>query len=290
MKMFGFIIYYNQTNIKNNMADVQLFSIKETLEKNGDDAVSALHQLNTLLDYSTRAEIINTASIISVQLLFDFLRSSDEELLEVCCAALEKILKALEAHVICQYRVYIELGLQHPSERVRQTCLDTLAVFISDPSIQQMVTTSTVFHLVTQTVGDTSLKCANVASNILFSMATGSICSMETLAAELQGIMCKDTTVCCRVYELAVKIATSNDTYLAPLTSILAGLAQELDGDDVLVQLNCIELLILLMESSGGQQFVASNQIATKLHSVLSAADQNPLGMMLIPGNRSFSR
>ena len=265
------------------MADVQLLSIKESLEGSREDVTSALNKLNTLLDYSTRTEITKATSVIPVEVLFDLLSSSDEELVATCCAALEKIFRVLEAQDICQYRGHIELGLQHPFEEVRQTCLDTLMVHSSDPRVQQMVNTSTVFHLVTQTVGDPSLKCANMASNILFNMATVDKCNTDVLAAELKGVMHKDSTVRCRVYELAVKISASNDTHLASLTSILAGLVQELQGDDVLVQLNCIELLILLMGSHGGLRFLENHKVTAKLHSMLTT-DQNPFGMMVIPG------
>lgn len=265
----------------------QLHSIRQTLEKNGEDVISALHQLNTILDYSTREDIIKAASIISVQLLFGFLSSSDEELIEICCGALEKILKVIEPQEICQHRGYIELGLQHPFERVRQTCLDTLAAFVGDPNIQEMLNTPTVFHLVNQTVGDPSLKCASEASNILFHLATERKCNGDALAAELQGVMHKDSIVRCRVYELAVKIAVSNDTQLACLTSILLSLVQEVDNNDVLVQLNCVELLVLLTGSLGGYQFVVNHQIVAKLHSLLSM-DQYPLAMMFVPGALKF--
>lgn len=258
----------------------QLHSIKQTIENNGEDVVSALYQLNTLLEYYTREEVIKAAEIISVQLLFDFLTSSDEELVEVCCGVLGKIFKALEPREVCLYRDYIELGLQHPFERVRQTCLDTLASLIGDPNVQEMVTTSTVFHLVTQSVGDPSLKCANVTSSILFNLTKQKKCSDDALAVELRGIMQKDSVVRCRVYELAAKIAVTDDTHLASLTSILVGMVQELGGDDVLVQLNCIEMLILLMESSGGRQFLENHGVIAKLHILLSV----DLAMMYIPG------
>ena len=264
---------------ESNMA-AHLHSIRQTLERSGEDVVSALYQLNTLLDYSTREEVIKAAEVISVQLLFDCLTSNDEELVEVCCGALGKIFKALEPQKVCMYRGYIELGLQHPFERVRQTCLDTLASLIGDPNVQEMVTTSTVFHLVTQTVGDPSLKCANVTSNILFNLATQNKCSGDALAVELQGIMHKDSVVRCRVYELAAKIAVSDDTLLGSMASILVGMVQELVSDDVLVQLNCIELLILLLESSGGRQFLEQHQIVAKIHSLLSMNR----AVMLIPG------
>ena len=272
----------------------KLSSLRQSLQE-GTDIAAALHTLNTLLEAtSSSARIQEIAAFFSLQLLFECVNTvsasaGSEELLTLTCAVIGKIFSALPADEVCRQRLYLELGLQHESEAVRHVCLVAIRDHLHEDEVRRMITSRTVFHLVTQVVGDDSLQCASLASDMVLSLLVHpdplESRLKEGLLMDFEALMSKSDTVRFRVYELIVKLCQRGDEAFkfAVSTGLLQRLVGELGSGDVLVQMNCVELLLLLMEVRQGVTFLETQQVVASMHSLLLSAQQDPLGSVIIP-------
>ena len=257
----------------------------------GENVIPVLHNLNTLLEATpSNAEVQEIGSFMSLQLLFGCLNSADAEQLRACCAVLGKVLSSLPAENLCEHRLYIELGLQHLSDDVNSLCLGLLRRKLSSEAIKSMILSATMFHLITQTLGSESLHCAKLATEIFLEVANSpemlDVKLRQALLIDLEGLMGKSDIVRYRVYELAVRMTSlgGEATTFVQSSGLLQKLVGELDLEDILVKMNCVELLLLLLESQDGVQFLEASEVLGKLHSLLLSAQQDPFGSVVIPG------
>ena len=275
--------------------------IKASLQSGGEDLLDALHDLNALLETNPSSDFASeVASFLPLSQLFSILSVSHGGTLVIprTCAVLDKILSALPASEVAVYGQWIELGLQTSEEAVKKVCLRVLSKHSINSSVLSLLSAPTMFHLVTQVLGDDSLECAKIASNLLLQFLSAPLSLAppvrEALLIDLQSMMKKSDTVRYRVYDLVVEATVKGGKqsfdFLSSSSSgggLLQQLVNELAGDDILVKLNCIELLIQLLESREGAVFLESNQVLAKLHSLLLSAEQDPLGDVIVPGEFS---
>ena len=268
--------------------EAKLASLRQSLQE-GTDISASLQTLNTLLEASSGARVQEIASFLSLQLLFQCLNSSSGDLLTLTCDVIGKIFSALPADEVCRQRLYLELGLQHEAEEVRRLSLVAIREHLEVEEAKTMVTSRTVFHLLTMVVGDDSLQCASLASDLLLSVLQHSHTLeppvREGLLLDLEALVTKNDTVRFRVYELAVKLSQRGEDgfKFSVSTGLLGRLLKELGSGDVLVQMNCVELLLPLMEMREGVKFLESERAVETMHSLLLSAHQDPLGSVLIP-------
>ena len=266
--------------------------IKAALQS-GENPLVALQDLATLLEAtSSRAEVLEISSSVPLQLVLGYLQTQDTEQLSVCCAAAEKMLGAVSPAKLCEYKSDIELGLQHPSHLVKGLCLRQLKKHCTIAIVvEKMLLSPTMFHLVTQVIGDADLPCAMLSVQIIEVLAKDtavleSAVLREGFLLDLSRLMEKNETVRYRVYELVVNISLMSDGNFdfAKASKILDRLVMELEQSDVLVQLNCVELMISLLQSPRGLSYLESQSIALKLHKLLVSAQQDPFGPVVVPG------
>ena len=286
------------------MAEQELLLMRDSIIS-GKNVTEALQSLNTLLEASPEvSKVQEVAAFFSLPLLFSTLQttppsssssssssSSDEDHTRLASSVLGKVLAALPVSQLAQISEYIELGLQHPSEDVKRMSLNLLMSKQSEQGMEAMIVAPTMFHLVSQLLGDENLQCAKQASAIVLHFASHphvlSPPVQDSLSLDLGTLMRVNDTVRYRVYELAVQVVLRGGPEAFELinsTGVLEGLIRELDLDDVLVKLNCIQLLVDLLENHDGMRFLESAQVLGKLHSLLLASQQDPLGAVIIPG------
>ena len=268
----------------------QLSIMRQALQA-GENVIPVLHNLNTLLEAtSSSAEVQEIGSFMSLQILFGCLNSADVEQLKACCTVLGKLLSSLPAENLFEYRQYIELGLQHLSDDVNKLCLELLKRNLSSEAIRSMVLSATMFHLITQTLGSENLQCAKLATEIFLEVVNSpemvDVELRQALLIDLEGLVSKSDIIRYRVYELATRMMLLGGEAVAFVQSsgLLQKLVSELDLEDILVKMNCIELLLMLLESPEGIQFLEASQVLRKLHSLLLSAQQDPFGSVIIPG------
>lgn len=275
------------------MADRGNLVVMRRALETGQNVVPALQNLNTLLEAtSSRTEVLEIASFVSLQLLFSCLNTADEKQIQPCCAVLDKIFSNMSPLEIHEYSQYIELGLQHYSAEVKKLSLWILEKNSALESVQAVILAPTMFHLVTQCVGEPNLECAKLAMAILLEVAKNpkmmDVKLKQALLIDLEGLMGKNDTVRYRVYEIAVKMTHLGGEAFAFIhtTGLLQKLISELELSDVLVKMNCLELLVNLLESDEGAQFLEASQVLAKLHSLLLSAQQDPFGSIIVPGTQ----
>ena len=203
---------------------------------------------------------------------------------------LEKLLSKIPTSELVKISTYIELGLQFSDPAIKRACL--IALDNNHDDITSVITAPTMFHLITQIMAEDSLECAKLASQILLKFISHptqlSTSVKDALAIDFAGIMQISSTIRYRIFELGVRaVVTGNAESFELISSsgLLTGLLRELDqSDDILAQLNCVELLLLLLESEEGRLFLEREGVMEKMDTLLGKAQTDPLGITLIPG------
>ena len=278
--------------------EAELKTLRQCL-RDGENLADALHTLNTLLEAtSSSARVQEIASFLSLQLLFETLSSvaasSGEELRSLTCRILGKIFASLPPEEVCRQRLYLELGLQHDKEEVRRLCLEAIGGHLEAAEVREMVGSRTVFHLVTQIMGDESLHCAGVAAELMLEVlhhpASLDPSLKSGLLIDLEGLATKSDTVRFRVYDLVVKLALRNKEAFefAESTRLLHRMLEELRSGDVLVQMNSVELVLRLLEGEQGTLFLESQGVVETMHSLLLSAEKDPLASIMVPSRLRF--
>lgn len=101
----------------------------------------------------------------------------------------------------------------------------------------------------------------------------------------------KDDIIRCRVYEIAVTLAKHSETMLQKVHDIVDKALSEVEnGDDVLLQMNILELMVSLAEESHGLQYLENKKMFENISKrvQLQNLNQNPLDSFLIPGIMKF--
>lgn len=101
----------------------------------------------------------------------------------------------------------------------------------------------------------------------------------------------KTDIIRCRVYEIAVNLGKHSETMLQKIHEIIDKALDEVkNGEDVLLQMNILELMVSLAEVRHGLQYLENQKvfdtISKRAH--LQNLDQNPLDSFLIPGIMKF--
>ena len=90
-----------------------------------------------------------------------------------------------------------------------------------------------------------------------------------------------------RVYQLFVDSLAVNESLIKnkSIAKIIGMLIKELENDDILSQLNCLELLSTLASSSNeALEFITEYGILERLRSLFKTEDLGPLQRLLLPG------
>lgn len=279
-----------------------LVELKDMLQAN-QDVNDTLETLNAILETSpSNTEILQVASIINPQLLFLYLSPStmveSTDTLDMACLVLYKMLQAFPFPELKRMAQQIELGMQHSHIGVRHLCVKLLYHKITHSNIfHTLVLHPTMFHLVTQLVGDQSLECSQTACNIITTLLKDESCRVTILGSlgegfllDLQGLMVAMDTVKFRVYDLVVQLCgLGEDVFLfVQAVGFIDRLIGEMESNDVLLKLNCLELLQTLIESPHGLGVVNSADILKKLHNLLSTQNNDPFAIVLKPGKKTI--
>lgn len=273
------------------MAGESFLSLAADLQ-NAQDPLSILSEMNTLLE-SSASQIFQVLPRIPLLAIFACLESTNEVQVESTCSVLNKLLDALPASTFHELSNFLELGLQHPSMRVVVLCLRQLKRCCSDSSTLPMVLAPTMLHLVTQLMGQEHLEVVKATHAILALLCkeerTRNIILDERRAGfmgDVDHLMRKNSTVRFRVYDLFTEIALSSAAAFKDVcgTGVLTHVTNELADSDILVKLNCLEVLIRLLESPEGYHFIDESNVVKKLHDVLQTRSADPLASIVVPG------
>ena len=263
----------------------------------GHDLVVALQDLSALLN-SPSFSLRELAPYIPAPLLFGCLSTANEEQILLCKGILKKLLSLEKADaVITHYHDFVIEGLNHPQFEVREFCLGELErCSASINGLLALLGNVDVLVYTARALSDENLSCVKLATHTLINTAKHDsgleILFQHQIQSEFDELLTKKDVIRFRVYELMVSIqALSERAFKSCRNSgVLEKLAKELDGDDILVRLNCIELLTQLADSGkNGLMFAEGSGIVTRLNNLLISAEIDPLMSLMLPSKIWFT-
>lgn len=210
----------------------------------------------------------------------------------LCKGILKKLLSLEKADaVITHYRDFVIEGLNHPQFEVREFCLGELErCSASINGLLALLDNVDILVYTARALSDENLTCVKLATNTLINTAKHDsgleILFQHQIQSEFDELLTKKDVIRFRVYELMVLIqALSERAFKSSRNSgVLEKLTKELDGDDILLRLNCVELLTQLADSGkNGLTFVEESGIVTRLNNLLISAETDPLMSLMLP-------
>lgn len=263
----------------------------------GHELVVVLQDLSALLN-SPSFSLRELAPHIPAPLLFGCLSTTNEEQILLCKGILKKLLSLEKADaVITHYRDFVIEGLNHPQFEVREFCLGELErCSASINGLLALLDNVDILVYTARALSDENLTCVKLATNTLINTAKHDsgleILFQHQIQSEFDELLTKKDVIRFRVYELMVLIqALSERAFKSSRnTGVLEKLTKELDGDDILLRLNCIELLTQLADSGkNGLMFVEESGIVTRLNNLLISAETDPLMSLMLPSKICFT-
>lgn len=263
----------------------------------GHELVVVLQDLSALLN-SPSFSLRELAPHIPAPLLFGCLSTTNEEQILLCKGILKKLLSLEKADaVITHYRDFVIEGLNHPQFEVREFCLGELErCSASINGLLALLDNVDILVYTARALSDENLTCVKLATNTLINTAKHDsgleILFQHQIQSEFGELLTKKDVIRFRVYELMVLIqALSERAFKSSRNSgVLEKLTKELDGDDILLRLNCIELLTQLADSGkNGLMFVEESGIVTRLNNLLISAETDPLMSLMLPSKICFT-
>lgn len=263
----------------------------------GHELVVALQDLSALLN-SPSFSLRELAPHIPAPLLFGCLSTTNEEQILLCKGILKKLLSLEKADaVITHYRDFVIEGLNHPQFEVREFCLGELErCSASINGLLALLDNVDILVYTARALSDENLTCVKLATNTLINTAKHDsgleILFQHQIQSEFDELLTKKDVIRFRVYELMVLIqALSERAFKSSRnTGVLEKLTKELDGDDILLRLNCVELVTQLADSGkNGLMFVEESGIVTRLNNLLISAETDPLMSLMLPSKICFT-
>lgn len=265
--------------------------VERISSSSGQELIVTLQDLSALLN-SPSFSLRELAPHIPTHLLFGCLNTKNEEQILVCKGILRKLLSLEKADaIITHYHDFVIEGLNHPAFEVRDLCLSELErCSASINGLLALLDNMDILAYTARALSDENLACVKLATNTLTNTAKHDsgleILFQHQIQSEFEALLMKKDVIRFRVYELMVVIqALSGRAFeCCKRSGILEKLAKELDGDDVLLRLNSIELLTQVADSGkNGLMFVEESGIITRLNNLLLSAEADPLMSLMLP-------
>ncbi|XP_068733601.1 26S proteasome non-ATPase regulatory subunit 5-like [Montipora capricornis] len=257
----------------------------------GQELMEALQDLSALVN-SPSYNLREIAPLVPTYLLFGCLNTKNAEQILLCTRILTKLLSVEKADAIIKnYRDYVIEGLNHPVYMVRDFCFGELAkCSASINGLLALLDNVDLLVYITRSLDDDSTP-AKEASKILINVAKHDsgleLVFQHQIQSELESLLQKNSIIRCRVYDLTIQIQALSDKAFegCKKCGILEKLTKELDTDDPLMRLSCLELLKELANSGqNGLMFVEESGFVTKLHNLLLSEDGDSLMHFVLPG------
>lgn len=270
--------------------------VQRISSSSGQELMVALQDLSALLN-SPSFSLRELAPHIPVHLLFGCLNTKNEEQILLCKGILKKLLSLEKSDAIIKhYHDFVIEGLNHPLFEVRELCLMELERCSSSINgLLALLDNVDILVYTTRALSDENLTCAKLATNILINTAKHEsgleLLFQHQIQSEFEALLTNKDVIRFRVYELMVIIQALSERAFESCkkSGVLGKLAKELDGDDVLLRLNCIELLTQMADSGkNGLMFVEEGGIVTRLNNLLLSAEADPLMSLMLPSKILF--
>ncbi|KAJ9587033.1 hypothetical protein L9F63_019375, partial [Diploptera punctata] len=267
-----------------------------TISNDDNNRTQVLSELKLAISSLNVPQLRLITRSLQLNVIFDCLNSSDTEQVKVTCDVLEMLLLSLEPGVVLgQYGYCMRRALSHPGACSKKLAIKELQRIANDDAVlKNMGIPRDMLLLVVASICHEDMSVASSTMSLLVKLGStpfGLQCLFsESVQLALRGAMSRRDIVRFRVYEVMVDIAVQSQEGLdaADKSGMLPNLLKELRGPDVLLQLNCLELLTNLALCDHGLHYLEHHGILKSLAAKVSAIDEDPLASLILPGLIKF--
>jgi len=258
------------------------------------DKYVALQQLKTAIFAIHPTALDRVVPNVSFNIVFECLETEDVDQIEVCCSLLTRLLSAVRPAELMAFHE-MQIGLTHPNPHVYSLTLDCIQRGCEDSEAAMVLARRA--DLLKPLVAGLASEDGDVTRRIRKSLVAFGQHQhgRESLLAgeaciELKRVQESNSTNRYRVFECVVGIAAKSAPALefCAVSGFLDDLLGDLDGDDVLAQLNCVSLLADLSAFEHGLHFLERIGTVAKMESLLNQTDTDPMASLLLPGIVKF--
>lgn len=235
------------------------------------------------------------ANRLDLRVIFDCLNSTNNDQIDMSVDIISRMMSGMSAVHVLQYCSEMQRCLQHPSTTVKQFVIFQVERCLSDAeAVKVLAQQSRFLQTFISSLGCQQMEVAAAVLRVLCRMcrrgssAGGGDANSEPLASDtgicwevllftpplldaLLTVRQFNDTVRYRVYEVAVAAACGSAEALRVTSDagLLTSLVSEADGDDILVQLNALDLLVTLASSNHGFSYLESGNVLSRLDNLL---------------------
>lgn len=233
---------------------------------------------------------------LQLDIIFDCLNSSQKEQVTVACDVLAMLLLSLEPGVVfSQYEDSMRRALGHPVPCVKKLVIKELQRVANDDALVTRIGAQGDLLLsVVACICHEDMSVASSAMCLIVKLGSTPV-GLEILFSDsvlqaLKGAMAQRDIIRFRVYEVVIDIAVHSTAGLkgADTSGLLPALLTELKGSDVLLQLNCLELLTKLALCEHGLQYLEEHGVLKSLALKVTTINEDPLASLILPGLIKF--
>ncbi|XP_050343371.1 26S proteasome non-ATPase regulatory subunit 5 [Nymphalis io] len=250
---------------------------------------SALNEIKLILTYKPASEAVSIIKNIGISKIFQCLNSSDKIQVELTCEVIKICFEKFEAgEVIKTYTSYIMYLLRHENDSVRRLAINEVyKTLTKDAMLLPLPKYIDLYVATAQMVCDQDVGISNQAVFITSNLSDE---AYPKVLEEIKIALECNSSSKCNTYEIIVNISSKSlDLFnLCVDQGYIDFMANELQSDDILYQLNILELLSQLAIKPHGINYLIKQGILLKISELVKGFHQNPFGGLLIPGYMKF--
>ncbi|XP_049953506.1 26S proteasome non-ATPase regulatory subunit 5-like [Schistocerca serialis cubense] len=260
--------------------------------------VNRRHTLKEILNLvgSVRKETLQRVEVeIQLPRLFDCLNTSDEEEIKLSCAILDKILPDMNPEIVfTRCLPCLQRAQNHPMNEVRSIVLKVLLKAVEFESLLPVICEQGLLANSVTCLFTNDLHLTKLASEFIIKMSKNPMTMKTVLSGQplsyMQTSKAMNSEFSFRVYEVIVGIAlTSEEGFVeCVMCGLLPELITEVKQEDPLMQLNALDLIGKLAETSYGFKYLETEGVIIYICSKFTQMYTDPSLSLLLPGYIKF--
>ncbi|KAK6639279.1 hypothetical protein RUM43_007551 [Polyplax serrata] len=254
-----------------------------------------LQEMKSFVLHSEKTVLNDVVHNVSLQPLFDYLASSNQDI-DVVCTIIYELLSQLDPkELFSTFEETIHRSLNHNSNEVKDIRLKLMERSINDDTVAVVVAKQMPLLIdAAECLASEERSIAQRAISVFIKLGsnpTGATAFYSsTLLKKLKDVMVINDISRFRVYELIVALSKFSPENLEKGISsgLMEDLVSEVFSSDVLIQLNALEILGNLATSNHGINYLSEKKVIQYLISKLQKIQTEPLAPILLPGLIEF--
>lgn len=244
---------------------------------------TALTEIKNTLISANSASISN--NLLKSPELLDCLEDANSEQTLLACDILSICMGSLSIGESSEVKNVIEKSLSHSNANVQSFGLRELRRILASPP--ESFISETLILLVIKCLASEETSVGTPSIDLLVLMLPKFV-HLRSIQENLETLLSKNDIIRCRLYEVAVKLGRQTGNLLDSVERFLQKAVKELDGDDILLQMNVMQVLSELPANNHGMAYLENNGVFDKLMQKIERLEDDPLATILIPGLMRF--